>query len=271
LNYTQILRDSLRLFRTTKLLWVFGFLSFLPLSLIQLLYVPNNTILICLYSIVTWPILFVTFVASGSLIYVIHQALLNKTSAFSEAWHKGRSKILRVFVLMLVLSIPIVLLFLFFSRIIVTTIPRSPLTWLFALTNQVVIGSFFTFGLCAIMIDNIEPLEAAWTGFLITRNNFFPLFIITGIIFFTRIFLQYLLLVIFASGPFNIELPVPLAQDYPTYLKLTSIPIMVIVDGIFNMFFVPLTSIVLTLGYLEFTEKIAYPLIKRQSTTQENI
>src|SRR5687767_7678428 len=103
MHYIQIVEDSFRLFRTTKLVWVFGFFTILTLltSLIPTRFLSGNPIFDGLYLIVLLPLSFISLVGSGSLIYVIHQAFLNKTSTFVEAWRQGRLKIFRTIGLLL--------------------------------------------------------------------------------------------------------------------------------------------------------------------------
>lgn len=264
MHYIQILQDSLRLFRTTKLIWVFGFLSLL-ISLVPPKLGSGELILNCLYFIVFLSIFFVCYLAHGSLIYVIHEAFLNKTSTFADGWHQGKLKILRNIGLGLILGIPILLSSLLLVNAISATMPGSPFIWFFVLTNEVLASSILVFGLCAIMIDDVKTWAAVGTSFLITFNNFFHVFVVIGLIFIIRTLLTYLMLAVLASGLFKVELPLPLTLDYTSYIELLKIPIVMIARWVFDLFFFPLTSIILTLGYLEFTKKITYPALANRS------
>ncbi len=265
MNYPQIFRDSLHIFRTTKLVWVFGFLSLLISLLPSTLFSHDEPILYCIYFIAFLSIWFVCILANGSLIYVIHQAFLNRTSTFVEVWHQGKLKIFRIIGLVLILGIPKILSSLLLEGIIPTTITSTPFTWLLGLINDVFINSILTFGLCAIMIDDVKIWAAVGTSFLITFNSFSRVFVIIGVIFFIRTLLIYLVLAVLTSELFKVELPLPLTLDYTTYLELLNVPIVMIVCWILDLFFFPLTSIILTLGYLEFTKKITYPALAHRS------
>ena len=271
MNYIQIFQDSLRLFRTTKLAWFFGFTSGLATLIGLLFQFPHdNTILSCLNLFIVLAILFVSSIAEGSLIYFIYETSQNRTSTFSEAWHQSKSKIIRIIGIVF-LTIPLLLIIPFFIKAVIATLPSSPLPWLFVLLEDTVFNSLITFGLCTIMIDDLKMWAATWTSVLITGNNFFRVFVIFGVKFFLRLLFTSLVLAILAFTPFRIGL-LPLALDYSAYLKMVSMPVMVIAYSGFNLFFLPLTSIILTLGYLKFTKETAYPaLAKRQNMAQESI
>lgn len=272
MNYLQITKDSLRLFRSAKLVWVFGFLSLLislvlPLASSLSKLVRGFPILFCLFYIAFLVIFLVSFIAEGGLIYAIHQAFLNKALTFSEAWSQSKSKIFRIIGLSFILGIPVILIPLFLLKTISALIPTSPILWFLALINETLISSFFTFGLCAIMIDDVKAWAAAWTSLLVTTNNFFRVFVITGGIFLIRLLLIGAIVAIIKSGLLSVELPTPLVLDYPTYLKLTTTPFVSAATWIFDLFLFPLETIILTFGYLKFTKEIAYPALSHEQTT----
>jgi hypothetical protein len=186
--------------------------------------------------------------------------------SFSEAWSQSKSKLLRNFGLF-VISIPILLIGGFFINLMTSRIPSSPFLWLIVLAESVFIASFLTFGYCAVMIDNVKVLAAAWTSFLITINNFSRVFVITGTIYLIRVLITALVVTILASRLFGVALPTPLTLDYPTYQKLGAIPIVSWINWIFNLFFFPLEIIMLTLAYLKFTKEVFYPALAQRQTT----
>src|SRR5918993_542805 len=96
MNYIQILKDSLHLFRTTRLIWVFAFLSLILTNpLIPSQSLRDNPVLACIYLLILIGVLILAMTATGSLYYVIYQASLKRNVPFSEAWLQGKSKMLR--------------------------------------------------------------------------------------------------------------------------------------------------------------------------------
>jgi hypothetical protein len=267
MNYIQILQDSLQLFRTTRLIWVFAFLSLiLTIPLIPSQSLRDNPVLACIYLPILIGGLILSMTATGSLYYAIYQVSLKRNVSFSEAWVQGKSKMLYNIGLILV-SIPILLIGAFFIRLITAKLPTSPLLWLIVFGESLFIVTFSTFGFCAIAIDNVKVLASAWTSLLITINNFFRVSVITASMFLIRLLITGLIVLILASGSFGIELPRPLSLDYPTYQKIVAIPIVAWATWIFDLFFFPLEAIMLTFAYLKFTKEVSYPaLVQKQNT-----
>ena len=267
MNYIQILQDSLHLFRTTKLIWVFGFLSLLitiPLSSFPS--VRDNPVLACIYLPIFIGGLILTMTATGGFYHVIHQASLSNNVPFSEAWSRGKSKMLRNIGLIL-LSIPLFLIGGYFIRLVTIRAPTSPFLWLIFFAVGLFISSFFTFGFCAVMIHNVKVLAAAWTSLLITIKNLSRVLVISGSIYLVRLLITALVVTFLASGLFRVELPTPLTFDYPTYEKIIAIPIVSWANWVFNLFLLPLETIMMTFAYLKFTKDVSYPaLSQRQST-----
>jgi len=264
MNYIQLTQDSLRLFRNTKLIWVLGFISSLAIVALSLSpYAQDSFIYLCIYLPICLIIGVLSLVAEGSLIYVIYQASLNQDVTFAEAWLQGKSRTPRIIGFVL-LTLPIMLLSVGIYIIVAIKAPTS----FYLLPIVLIIGAFvvslFTFGMCAIMIDDTKVGEAAWTGFLISINNFFYAFATTGIIFFIRACLIYLVVLVLSLGLFGIVLPIPLELNYSTYQKLLGVPIIAFAGWLFDLFFVPFTTIILTLGYFEFTKRISYPALEKR-------
>jgi hypothetical protein len=267
MNYIQTLKDSLHLFRATKLIWVFGFLSLLstvPLPLYQ--YARAAPTFACVALFVIFTLSIVSLSANGSLIYIIQQASLNNNLTFSQAWFQGKSKVFRL-IGVIFLSIPIILIAIFFLRLISTSAPRSPILWLYAFIQNIFISSFLIFGYCAIMIDDTKAWAAAWTSFLITINNIFRVSVIVGVLFLIRLLLIGLFVAILASGLLKVGLPTQLALDYLTYQKLIAIPIISWANWVVSIFLSPLQTIILTFGYIKFTKDISYPVLVKKPNT----
>ena len=158
MNYLQLFQDSWRLFRTTRLIGVFGFLALLitiPLPPPESL--RDNPVLVCIYLPSAVVILCITTIANGSLYFVIHRASLNETVLFSRAWAQGKAKMLRLLGL-LILSIPLLLIGGVFMRLVIARMPTSPYLLLILWVMALVIISLFTFSSCAVMIDNVHQV-----------------------------------------------------------------------------------------------------------------
>jgi hypothetical protein len=165
LNYIQILKESFRIFQTTRLVWVFGFISLLAEITQPLFKFPGGVnFLVCFYLFIGLVIVLISVIAFGGLIYLICQTTLNRNPGFGEVWLQGGQKLFRNIGFFL-LTIPALLVHAFIYLIIAFNAPTSPFLWLFGLMIEAFTSSWFTFGLCAIMIDDVHALGAAWTSF----------------------------------------------------------------------------------------------------------
>lgn len=264
LNYIQIFKEAFRIFQTTKLVWVFGFISLLAVIAQPLFKFPSGVnFLVCLYLFIGLVIVLISVIAFGGLIYLIHQTTLNRNPGFGEVWLQGGQKLFRNIGFFL-LTIPAILVVAFIYLIIAFKAPTSPFLWLLDLMVAAFTGSLITFGLCTIMIDDVHALAAAWTSFLITLNNSFRLMIIYGGVFFIRLLVIGLLFAALASGLFKYDLTIPLTFDYPTYLKIMAIPVFKTAGSIIDLLLFPMISAILTLCYLKFTKEIHYPAISNR-------
>jgi hypothetical protein len=265
--YFQILKDSYRIFRSSKLILVFGLLSTLmSLELPFLNYIRSSIILSCLFFLFFFASFYITLVSEGGLIFLIHRVSQNENTTFPEVWHQGRLKVLPVLGLILLVTLP-VFVWILLWRIIANLAPHSLLPWLSAIIQNILLTSFSVFGLCAIIINGISILNAAWTSILITFNNLLRVSIMVGIIFVVRLFFTGLVVVLIVSGLFPTKLPVILNLDYSTYLKLQEIPVIAWTNWIVNIFLAPFLITMLTLGYLKFTQDISYPALVKKETT----
>jgi hypothetical protein len=274
MNYIEIFRESVRIFRTTKPIWIFGALSLLitlPLDLSSS--VRNNPVLPFVYLPILLAGLLITCIATGGLYYAIHQASLNKHVSFSDGWQHGKSKALQCAGL-IVISIPFLLIGAVFARIIPVELHSSPLPWLLALLGNALLVPFLSFGFSAILIDDVKVLAAAWTSFriLIYGNNFFHVLVIVGSMFILRFVVTGLIVAILITGLFGVVLPTPLTLDYPTYQKVLATPLVAGWNWVFNLILFPLQTIMLVFVYLKFTNEVAYPaLAQRQNTAQQGV
>lgn len=262
MDYVQILKESFRIFRSTKLILVFGFISLLPQLFSKL--ESENLFLVCIYLLVGLATVLVSVIASGGLIYSIYQRNLNKSLSFSEVWLQGRGKLFRNIGFFLLIS-PALLVAVPIYWIFAYNVPSSPFRWLLDIIFAAFFSPLITFGLCAIMIDDVKAAAAAWTSFLITINNFFRVFIIYVGVYIIRLLVIGLLIAILASGLFGFELPVPLSFDYSAYQKIVALPLIAAAGWLIDLIIFPLSWTILTLCYLIFTKEIQYPALSNLS------
>jgi hypothetical protein len=264
MKYVQLLQGSLHLFRNTKLIWVLGIISALaPVALSFSDVIQGSFVYLCVYIPACLIIGFFSLVAAGSLIYVVSQTSTHQLVSFPIVWAQGRSKVARM-IGFLLLILPGIFLMIGIYVIVALRFPESPFLLPIVLILGAFISSLFTFGLCTIMIDDLKAGQAAWTGFLLALNNFGYGFLVTAIAFFLRAFLLYALAAILSLGVFGVEIPLEL--KYSTLQKLLGVPIINIAGQLIDVFLIPWSTVVLTLGYREFTKRISYPaLVKRRS------
>jgi hypothetical protein len=263
MNYIQLLKDSYRYLRENKLIWIFVFLSSLETTVFRL---PrtSNAILSCAYLIVHIAVLVVNTIANIGLIYIIYQFTLFSKPNFSEAWSIGKSKFFRTLVFVIPAGI-ILLIIIGIKRATSGIASSSPFPWLIDLF----LGSFsacITFGYCAIVIHDTKAFPSVWSSLLITLNNFFRILVITGGVYIIHLLVTGITVAILVTGPFKVVLPTPLNLDYPTYQKISVLPLFIWENWILNLFLFPMETIMLTLGYLKFTKEISYPGLSPKQT-----
>ncbi len=266
MNFILILKDSFRIFRTMKLIWCFGFILLLTTTLLQFFSsIQGNLFFLCVSSLLNLAVWCFSVISSGGLTYLIYQTTLNKRPSFTEVWHQSQARFPRLLgaSLFIILPVSTELLILYFFTLRAFA---SPILWLIILLlNAVFLSSLLTFSNCAIMIHDVGAVAAAWTSLLITLNNFFRVFVITGMAFFTQLLGMGLAAILF-SVLFKFELPMPLALDYFTYQKIMAMPVVIVTGLIMNLFLIPFTLIILTLSYLKFTKEISYPELSKQQS-----
>jgi hypothetical protein len=258
MNYIQLLKDSYRLLRENKLIWIFGFLSLLE-TIVFNLPIANSTILSCAYLIVLLAVLVVSFIANLGLVYIIYQITLFNKPIFSEAWSIGKSKFFRTLGFVIPVGV-ILVIFIVVTRAISGSASSSPFRWLIDLFISC-FSAYITFGYCAIVVHNVKAFPSAWVSFQVTLNNFLRILVITGSVYIIHLLILGIMVAILVPGPFRVILPTPLNLDYPTYQKISALPLFIWENWILNLFLFPMETIMLTLGYLKFTTEISYPAL----------
>ena len=232
MNYKILFRDTLLLFRESRLLWILGAIAFVSEVIYR----------VSIYSIgnppvprIAYPLFFLSlyfsFVAKCSLIYSTNQIVSEQKPTYSEVWGFGKTKLRRILGLYF-LSIPLVM----FSVLIVTIVTLSEistlLTWFVDLLVTFFLSSLFTLSICTIVIHNLEAGLALWTGLSIAVNN------IIHVVVLNSIFLILSLVVNLAIG-----------------------------NGLFGMFFIVPLTVTMTLAYRGFIVKGSYPALSNIQPT----
>jgi hypothetical protein len=232
MNYKIIFRDTLRLFRDSKLLWILGVVSFVSEVIFR----------VSIYSIgqppvpgIAYPLFFIflyfSFVAKCSLIYTTNQILSDQKPTFSEAWGFSKSKMRRILWLYF-LSIPFVMFAVFLVGIVLLSEINTSLTWFMDVLVTLLLGSVFALSICTIVIHDLEAGLALWTGLLIVANNFFHVVVLNSIFF-------------------ALQLVVNIAVG----------------NGLLGVFFVVPLTVTMTLAYRVFITKGSYPALSNIQPT----
>jgi hypothetical protein len=224
MNYRIILRDTLRLFQKSKLIWFLGAISFV--SELFVYGVPsairNNPTFACSY-FVFFAFLYLVYISKCSLIYAANQILSEQNPTFSDAWNFSKTKLKTIGGLYF-LSIPLVM----FAVLIVALFAWSGLDPVVAQFVNLVVTSFltslFTLSICTIVIHNLDSAIALWTGLLIVFNNFFPVVILNGIFLFIEVGVSFLTGNVFLSIFLYIPLTVTMTVVYRALIAKGSYP-----------------------------------------------
>ncbi len=193
MNYRILFRDTLRLFRESKLLWILGMFCFVSEAIYRAsVYSIGKPPVPCIAYPLFFISLYVSFVAKCSLIYSANQILSEQKPTYAEAWGFSKTKLRRIAWLYF-LSIPLLML----SGLIVMMVALSEisivLTWVVDLViTSFFLGSLFTFSICTIVIYNLEAGLALWTGLAIVGNNFFHVVVLNSIFLILQIGLNLL-------------------------------------------------------------------------------
>src|SRR5690349_8730185 len=172
MNYKILFRNTLRLFRESRLLWLLGAIAFVSEAIFR----------VSIYSIASPPVpriayplflisLYFSFVAKCSLIYSTHQIVSEHKPTYSEAWEFSETKWKRILWLYF-LSVPLVMFAIFLVGTLLLSEISTSLTWVMDVLVTLLLGSVFTLSICPMVTHNLEAGLALWTGVSIVMNNF---------------------------------------------------------------------------------------------------
>src|SRR6266511_1064840 len=155
MNYRIIFRDTLRLFRESKLLWILGVISFVSEVIFRAsIYSIGKPPIPCIAYPLFFISLYFSFVAKSSLIYSTNQIVSEQKPTYSEVWGFGKTKIRRILGLYF-LSIPLVMFSVFIVAIVAMSEISTSLTWFMDVLVTLLLGSVFTLSICTIVIHNL--------------------------------------------------------------------------------------------------------------------
>jgi hypothetical protein len=191
MNYKTLFRDTLWLFRESKLLWMFGVIAFVSEFFFRGSVFSIGDPPVPWMAYACFPIaLYFSFVAKCSLIYSTNQILSEQRPTPSEVWDFCKAKLRRIAGLYF-LSIPLVM----FSVFIVEIVFLSELSTLLTRSVDVLVGFFLstvlTFSICTIVIHNLEAGLALWTGLSIVVNNLIHVVALNGIFLLLQLVLYW--------------------------------------------------------------------------------
>ena len=232
MKYKNVFRDTLRLFGTSKLLWIFGAftagseviyrVSIYSIGKHPVSCIPYPLVLIAIY---------LSLVAKAGLIYSANQVMSNQTPTFSEAWGFCKTKVKKILGLYFV-SIPLIMFTVFIPELIKMSEISAVLAGFTEMIATFFLSSLFTLSICAITINNLDSALALWIGLVIVFKNFLQVMVVSGI---------YLILQIFIMGAFG-----------NTFFGI--------------LVFAPFT-VTLALAYRAFVAKNSYPAIEISQPT----
>jgi hypothetical protein len=231
MNYKKVFSDTFRLFRQSKLLWIFGGLAFAA----ELSYKISTSLIgksqTCYPFVLPLVAIYFLLISKVGLIYSSNQLFSNQALTLSEAWEFSKTKLKRLLYFYF-LTIPVVMFTVFIPVLVSLSEISNTLTWLVETFANLFLASLFTLSICTITIHNLESGSALWTGFAIVFNNFIHVIAIN------IVFLALQMFIIWITG--------------------NSIICLVI--------FIPFT-VTMTLAYQEFITKNFYPALSNSQNT----
>jgi hypothetical protein len=232
MNHRIIFRDTLRLFRESKLLWIFGVLSIVseviyrgsaysigrhPISCI-----PYPLVLIAVY---------VSLLAKAGLVYSTYQTLTKQNSSFSEAWDFCKTKVNGVIGFYFI-NIALITASVLVGETISLSQINISLAWLIGLLLASFLNAWFTISICTMASNNLQSRPALQTGFLIVLNNIFHLIVLNSILIVFQVLLN------FSTG-----------------------------TAVLGIFLIVPFTVVMTLAYREFVTRDSYPALSNLQST----
>jgi hypothetical protein len=269
----QFYKEAWKIIRSTKLLWLFGLIGIIPISISSLVQPRHPQLMIlCLLLYLFLLLIFSALFVYAGLIFITYRRYLGQEVSFQEAW----SVFISVFWRMSLVAI---------LALIIGGIP-SLLCWLLTFACESCFSSFiglwgllrillfyfFTISLMmisfqALIIHGIGVFASLWHSVLVVTNNVGTLFIIFIIPYILWLVEITLVVGITAILRPNFSLYGLFPLSIKTFSVSTGLPIARLITIISSVFYTPYISIVTTLAYLSFTNKVEYPALRRKTTS----
>ena len=191
MNYKNVFSETIRLLRQSKLLWIFGGLTFvadfnyrISTSLIG----KSQT---CYPFVLPLIAIYFMLIAKIGLIYSSNQLISHQAPTLSEAWEFSKVKLKRLLYFYF-LSIPLVMFTVFIPMLVRLSEISNTLTLLVEMFANLFLTALFTLSICAVVINNVESGTALWTGLTIVFNNFLHVIVINIIFLATQMFIIWI-------------------------------------------------------------------------------
>jgi hypothetical protein len=191
MNYKNVFRETFRLFRQSKLLWIFGSLAFVAEYNYRIFTSLIGKSQTCYPFVLPLVAIYFLLITKVGLIYSSNQLISNQALTLSEAWEFSKTKLKRL-IYFYFLTIPLSLFIAFIPMLVRLSEISNTLTWLVEMFANIFLTSLLTLSICAVTINNVESGTALWAGLLIVFNNFFHVIAINIVFLALQIFIIWI-------------------------------------------------------------------------------
>jgi hypothetical protein len=191
MNYRIILQDTLRLFRESKVLWIFGAIFFASevVNRVSIYSIGEHPASCIPYPLVLVAVYF-SLLAKVGLTYSVNRIMSNQILTFSEAWNFCKTKLKEVIGLYFI-GILLIVLSVFIAKIVVAGKINVSLALFIGLLLDSFLNAWLTLSICTIVISNLEAGPGLWTGLLIVLHNFLHVIVLSSIFLILQIVLNW--------------------------------------------------------------------------------
>jgi hypothetical protein len=264
MNNLLVFQEATRLIRTNKFAWLYICISLVSVFLPSDQSYSENFIFRCNFFLIDTSLVILSTIVSAGLVYDISQKYLKYTDiSMHDGWDRGKKRIGRIIGFYLLVITPLILILLFVWAV---SRQSTALVPVLGLLFQFFITPILTFGMCAIVIDEINIRSSIWISLHLMGKHlprilaFSARFVLIGSLLF-----GLLVGTVFLS-PLRPELSFPLNFSYATWLNILQVPIINLSSQVLSTILFPWELATFTILYLIFTEGTSYSeLIQRES------
>ncbi|MBN2503108.1 MAG: hypothetical protein JXB38_20190 [Anaerolineales bacterium] len=252
MDYLQLFKESIRLVRKNKLIWLFAILSMLSSFLPNIRSFQNVLIRLCLF-IPSGVAAFIPLIATPGSFYLLYRADRDIPTTFEEAWGRGIASALRSVGLGFLVAPMLLVLFGIYYY---SALKWNTTLWPFiALLIAVPFTTIYFWGVCAIAIHDAKATQAAEISLGISAKHVEDILIINAAYSLLRVLFLALVLIILALSPLSTSLPNPIELNFLTYQKINAIPAVSWATKLLDLLTWPWWLAVLTKTYTIFVPK----------------